>query len=332
LRGGGNTINPRTERNKLWPGATVPFEIDSTQYPVGKRARNIILQAINEWNAADTGFKLVPRMHQTDYLIFGEEDGVCYSNVGRQGARQYIRCDLDKGGFNKRSIKHEIGHAIGLYHEHQRDDRDAYVSVSRHARLMKSNNYQKEGNVFGKYDINSIMHYYLSDDLQPAQGIIIDRPDLVGTQDKLSKGDLAAARYLADFAKNVKARAALTIATTSKQERHGLRLFSRRKAPEHEKLARKAELAYRLKDFVSVHNYLLALIVEYGTVLSQAKMSELYNDCGDCAFQLKHYAKAQDYFQRSLQYDQNNKLAYENLAITQQYLAQSQPTFECTIL
>jgi hypothetical protein len=64
-----------------------------------------------------------------------------------------------------RTYRHELGHALGLYHEHQRPDRDSYV-------IYNSNNVQSgEGSQFSKmtagsynyygstFDFNSIMLY-----------------------------------------------------------------------------------------------------------------------------------------------------------------------------
>ena len=97
-----------------------------------------------------------------------------------------------KGGLQKVSMSdncfgqghaiHEIGHAIGLWHEHSRPDRDDYIEVH-------SENIIPEGaNNFGKlteekfglvpdvgYDIESIMHYgpYAFSDAQRKRTITI---------------------------------------------------------------------------------------------------------------------------------------------------------------
>jgi len=57
---------------------------------------------------------------------------------------------------------HEIGHALGLWHEQQRPDRDAFIRV-----LYQNLNYYKSqfvkrpiaDDVSVPYDVNSLMHY-----------------------------------------------------------------------------------------------------------------------------------------------------------------------------
>ena len=60
---------------------------------------------------------------------------------------------------------HEIGHALGLWHEHQRTDRDDYIDVDfNNIALGASGNFAlpSPGQVVSydvPYDFNSIMHY-----------------------------------------------------------------------------------------------------------------------------------------------------------------------------
>lgn len=59
---------------------------------------------------------------------------------------------------------HEIGHALGLIHEHTRYDRDEHININPHAisesslgNFVKTQNTIVPGDV--PYDLSSIMHY-----------------------------------------------------------------------------------------------------------------------------------------------------------------------------
>jgi hypothetical protein len=65
------------------------------------------------------------------------------------------------GFLNKGSIAHELGHVLGLVHEHQRHDRDQFVT--RSAAVAGNANFRlhsrAEDTVRTPYDFGSIMHY-----------------------------------------------------------------------------------------------------------------------------------------------------------------------------
>lgn len=180
LLGGGNI---ETDPARLWPNATVPYFIDPS-YPQAQR--KIVEDAIAAWQQANTGFIFISatKKHPNGPVIYNgttyenyiefswnadlsscsikekEEKtcSVCESHVGKQGGRQLINCDLS-GQYDMGSIMHEIGHALGLYHEHQREDRGKFVTISKDGNADKAN-YGIEGKSFGKYDFESIMHYH----------------------------------------------------------------------------------------------------------------------------------------------------------------------------
>ncbi|WP_158799312.1 M12 family metallopeptidase [Pedobacter sp. L105] len=97
-----------------------------------------------------------------DFYYAGSVD-VSDSYVGRQGGMQKINL-ADFVQFQPEAIIHEICHAIGMFHEAQRPDRDTYVTIntanlkpSGAAQFSKiTTNYYE----LGTYDFNSVMGYY----------------------------------------------------------------------------------------------------------------------------------------------------------------------------
>ena len=85
----------------------------------------------------------------------------CWSSVGRRGGSQY----LSVGCGNNGSIIHELLHALGLWHEHSRLDREAYVRIDmNNVYYPARQNFEKhprgkQDSLGVPYDLNSIMHY-----------------------------------------------------------------------------------------------------------------------------------------------------------------------------
>jgi uncharacterized protein (TIGR03437 family) len=141
----------------LWPGGVVPYVIDSN-LTNPKRARD----AIDHWNTK-TPIRFVERTNETNWVRFYPMNGtgVCSSNVGRVGFGEQ-RINLDRG-CGTTEIIHEMGHAVGLWHEQSRSDRDSFVEV-RYENIDKRYAYNfdqvlSDGVDSGPYDFGSIMHY-----------------------------------------------------------------------------------------------------------------------------------------------------------------------------
>ncbi len=145
-----------------WPNRRVPYVINRTDFPLRSDERRIINEAIGYWNST-TVMRLVRRRRtESDFVEF-REGTACGSRVGRQGGAQSINCDLDSGNFGRGSVIHEIGHAIALWHEHTREDRDDFVDINfNNIQQNRRHNFEKhisDGTDIGPYDYGSIMHY-----------------------------------------------------------------------------------------------------------------------------------------------------------------------------
>ncbi|GAB2552675.1 M12 family metallopeptidase [Spirosoma aerophilum] len=110
----------RSRTSSRWPNKIVYYTIDPT-LPNQTRVRD----AIAHWQA-NTPIRFVERTTQRGYVLFRPGSG-CSSNVGYSGGQQYI--NLGSGCSTGNTI-HEIGHTIGLWHEHTRVDRDTYVTIN----------------------------------------------------------------------------------------------------------------------------------------------------------------------------------------------------------
>jgi len=135
---------------KPWPGGVIEYFFDAEDDDL----RFIVTKALAHWSEK-TGlrFKLINGMPRgARFIRFRWASGNCSWDISQNLASVNAAC-----------VRHEVGHALGLLHEHTRSDRSTFIAIQPKNIRKSACEYFKVNPIqsasCGGYDFKSIVHY-----------------------------------------------------------------------------------------------------------------------------------------------------------------------------
>lgn len=140
---------------RLWPNGVVPYVVDRR---LDNARRQVFLEAARHWEAL-APVRFVPHTTEDDWIVVqpqSESGGRATVGMGGLGPG-LVALGPDAG---IRVALHELGHTLGMHHEHNRPDRNRYVTVDWRGQIDDiAFLIREETRNCTAYDFGSIMHY-----------------------------------------------------------------------------------------------------------------------------------------------------------------------------
>eukprot|EP00092_Neocalanus_flemingeri_P058471 GFUD01069681.1.p1 GENE.GFUD01069681.1~~GFUD01069681.1.p1 ORF type:complete len:438 (+),score=56.84 GFUD01069681.1:49-1362(+) len=122
--------------DRLWPGGYVNYKFDRTfqNRNSKKQVTNMMTYIESKFDGCIT-FENIESSNREmqDFVLITADGGgkgsgtKCFSDLGRLGGKQIL--NLDSSCLRNHTIVHELLHTLGFSHEHNRPDRDSFVTV-----------------------------------------------------------------------------------------------------------------------------------------------------------------------------------------------------------
>ena len=149
-------------QTNLWTNEIVPYEFFSN---VSQANQTQMLTAMQQWqNVTNVAFVQCANNHCAGNYLRIRDSTSNNSQVGMAGGRQDVNIFSWGSTF---VMDHELGHALGYWHEHQRADRNQVIVVHQQnvdptqctGSCFTTNFGANAPNNYGPYDLDSVMHY-----------------------------------------------------------------------------------------------------------------------------------------------------------------------------
>lgn len=154
----------QTARPQPWPGGVIPYDIAQLTPP----QQAIALRAMQRWLETGANIQFIPRTTQVEYVHFTGQTNAG-NNTSHTGFKKGERTEINITAFWWRDLEwmpaHELGHVLGFFHEHERWDRDEFVTVHyENIKPGRAHDYDWIAQTnwlvtSAPYDYQSIMHY-----------------------------------------------------------------------------------------------------------------------------------------------------------------------------
>ncbi len=171
-----------TSDDKRWDGGKIPYQFDSN---ITETERTFIRTSYNDWNTKSGGKVTFSEVSNNWWDNFLYAIGFkCFVKIKKEtldAGIAGVANGCGKSGWawikysptyisSYRTVVHEMGHKLGLQHEHQRPDRDSYLTVNKtgsqynkieekYARFLWWRWKTRSVTYSSTYDYMSIMHY-----------------------------------------------------------------------------------------------------------------------------------------------------------------------------